>query len=64
MQHKKRSIVVGIDNRAADIKNTYNINYISRQDLPNELQEMIMSSFKTELNIDEQKINMWKNQFQ
>lgn len=64
MQHKKRSIVVGIDNRAADIKNTYNINYISRQDLPNELQEIIMSSFKTELNIDEQKINMWKNQFQ
>lgn len=62
MQHKVRSIILIVDNRARDMQNTYNINAIER-DTINRLEEMINSEFATEVKIDEEKINRWKNQF-
>lgn len=63
MQNFVRSIILIIDNRARDIKENYNINSIERDEIDTKLEKMINSSFKTEININEEAINEWKKQF-
>lgn len=62
MQHKVRSIILIVDNRARDMQKTYNINAIERDDV-DRLEGMINSDFATDVKIDEEKINAWKSQF-
>lgn len=62
MQHKVRSVILIVDNRARDMQKTYNINAIERDDVSN-LSPMINSDFSTNIKIDESKIERWKNQF-
>lgn len=62
MQHKVRSIILIVDNRARDMQKTYNINAIERNDI-NSLEQMIQSKFATDIKIDEEKIKAWKRQF-
>ena len=62
MQNFVRSIILIIDNRARDIKETYNIVAIERNKIL-ELESVINSKFETKINIDEEKIKEWKNQF-
>ncbi len=61
MQHKVRSLILIVDNRAADMGETYNINTIKRYD--KNLENIINSEIVTNINIDEEKINAWKSQF-
>lgn len=63
MQHKVRSIILIIDNRTRDMKSSYGLNAIERNDI-NQLETMIKSDFKTDIRIDEEKINLWKRQFE
>lgn len=62
MQHKVRSIILIVDNRARDMQKTYNINAIERNNI-DDLEKMIQSEFATNIKIDEDKINAWKSQF-
>ena len=62
LQHKKRTIILTVDNRARDIKANYNIPTIERDDIE-KLSDMINSSFDTNISIDVNLINEWKNQF-
>lgn len=62
MRHKKRTIIISIDERAQGMSETYNINTIHRSDFSS-LEEMINSEFKTNVNIDFRKVELWKNQF-
>ena len=62
MQHKKRSIIIQIDNRTKDMKETYNLNVIERSNIL-ELESYINSSITTDININEKEINEWKTQF-
>jgi polysaccharide pyruvyl transferase len=62
MQHKVRSIILIVDNRARDMQKTYNINAIERDNI-DDLGEMIRSEFTTDIKIDEDKIKLWKSQF-
>ena len=62
MQKMKRTIIVGVDNRAYAMHLTYNFNYINRNSIEN-LENMINSSLDTVINIDERKINSFLNQF-
>ncbi len=62
MQHKVRSIILIVDNRARDMHDSYNINAIERGDIES-LRAKINSSFATEIKIDEEKIKSWKAQF-
>lgn len=62
MKHEVRSIILIVDNRARDMKDSYNLVCIERDDIDN-LEKLINSSFKTRLNIDYKKINDFKNQF-
>lgn len=63
LQHKKRSIIISIDNRAREKKKDFNIPCIERNEMSN-LNKMINSSFKTEINIPIENINKWKSQFE
>lgn len=62
MQHKVRSIILIVDNRARDMQENYNINAIERDDMDN-LEVKINSEFTTDVKIDQEKINNWKSQF-
>ena len=63
MQNFVRSIILIVDNRARDMQETYNLPAIERNNIDNDLEKMINSNFKTEINIDETKIKEWKKQF-
>lgn len=62
MQHKVRSIILIVDNRARDMQGTYNINAIERDNI-NDLEALINSEFTTDIEIDQSKIKLWKDQF-
>lgn len=62
MQYKIRSIILIVDNRARDMQESYNINTVEREKI-DDLQDMLNSSFSTQVNIDEEKISKWKKQF-
>jgi len=61
MQNNVRSIIIVIDNRARDMQKTYNLNAIERSNIA-DLDNMINSNIKTNVNIDMKKISEWKNQ--
>ncbi len=63
MRQFKRSVILIVDNRARDIKKTYNIPAIERNDIVERLPDMINEEFATKVNIDESKIAEWKKQF-
>lgn len=62
MQNFVRSIIIVVDNRTRDMKETYNIVAVDRNNLQ-ELDKMINSSFETEIKINEDRIAEWKAQF-
>ena len=62
MQHHCRSIIIGVDNRALDIKQKYNINCFYRNDIET-IEKFINSTFETNVCIDEEAILDWKKQF-
>ncbi|MBR2908115.1 MAG: polysaccharide pyruvyl transferase family protein [Clostridia bacterium] len=63
MQCKKRAIIIEVDNRATDMKGSINLPSLGRSELQSRLEEMIFSSFETRLNINEEAIRSWKEQF-
>lgn len=63
MQNFVRSIILIVDNRARDMKETYNLPAIERNKIKEDLQEMLTSDYETRINIDEKKIEEWKKQF-
>lgn len=63
LNYKVRTIIIIVDNRARDIKETYNLVAVERKDIDKELKKIINSSFKTQININEENIKIWKKQF-
>ena len=62
MQKGRRSIILIVDNRARSMKRDYNLNCIER-DRIDELEQYINSDIKTDIKINEENINRWKDQF-
>lgn len=62
MRHKKRSIIIGIDERAHGMNETYNLNIIDRKDFGN-LEKIINSEFVTDVLVDFNSVNKWLDQF-
>lgn len=63
LQKFRRSILIVIDNRAREKAIDFNFNVIERTDISKDLDRLINSSFSTKIDIDLEKINMWKQQF-
>lgn len=64
MRLKKRSIIIIVDNRARDMKNTYGLVTIERARINQELNKKINSTFETKIKINETAIKKWKKQFE
>lgn len=62
LQLECRSIIVTVDNRAKEKEKDYNIKTIDRNDIES-LEDMINSSFETEIKIPLDNIEKWKSQF-
>lgn len=62
MRHKKRSIIIAIDERAREINKSNNLNCIEKDDIDS-LDKMINSEFATEIKMPFDIIEKWKNQF-
>jgi len=62
LQKKKRTIIIGIDNRAIEKQKDFNLTCINRDEIE-ALEEKINSVFSTEINIPIDNINKWKSQF-
>jgi polysaccharide pyruvyl transferase WcaK-like protein len=62
MQHKSRSIIIAIDERAHGMNQSYNLNIINRNNI-HELENMINSEIDTNVNLNFERINNWKKQF-
>lgn len=62
MQNFVRSIILTVDNRAEDMKSSYNLNTVERHDIE-KVQNMIHTNFATNVSINEKNIAAWKSQF-
>ena len=62
MQKYKRAIIIGVDNRARAMNIDYNFNFIEREEIE-KLEDMINTSFATEINLNERNINAFLHQF-
>lgn len=63
MQNYVRALIIIVDNRARDMKKSYNLPTIERENIKDDLENMINSNYKIDINIDLDKINEWKGQF-
>lgn len=62
MRHKKRSIIISVDERARSMSDTYNLNTIERSDL-HMLEAMIHGDIVSNVNLDRSAIQSWLDQF-
>ena len=62
LQKKRRAIILGIDNRAAEKSKDFNLNVLSRKNI-NKLEQLLKTEFETDININEKNITKWKSQF-
>lgn len=63
IRHGVRTIIITIDNRAEDMKETYNLPVIQRNCIKDELRAFINSSFETNIQVPIDRIERWKEQF-
>ncbi len=63
LQHKRRSIILIVDNRVRSMKASYGINCLEREDVAS-LDALINSKVPTRMNINEEAINSWLSQFE
>ncbi len=61
MQHKRRTVILSVDNRARDMAESYNLHVLDRAS--DKLEEKINSEFATDIKINEENIRTWKSQF-
>ena len=62
MRHKKRRIIIAIDERAREINKCNNLNCVDKNNI-GELEGLINSEFETKIIMPFDKIEQWKNQF-
>lgn len=63
LQYKRRTIIISVDNRAAEMGSNFNLPVVSRQEIPRLLEKRIISSWPTEVRLPEESISVWKKQF-
>lgn len=63
MQHKKRTIIIAIDNRVRNLNEAYSLHVVERDNI-HELPKLIESSFMTDVKLKEENIKKWLSQFE
>jgi len=60
LQHKKRSIIIAVDNRALSFGRDFNLPIIDRNNIE-ELEEIINTQFQINIKLDKKAIELFKN---
>lgn len=63
LQYKRRSIIISVDNRAAEMGSNFNLPVIGRKEIHSLLEKRIESAWPTEVRLPEKSIAEWKKQF-
>lgn len=63
MRHKRRSIIIAIDERAREINKANNLICTEKDEIKSQLAMLINSCFPTKIVMDYNSINLWKEQF-
>lgn len=63
LRHKRRSIILAIDNRAKEIGKDINLPVVDREDTE-KLSSFIQDNWPTRINLPVENIVLWKSQFQ
>ena len=63
LNYKKRTIIVGVDNRAAEIAKDTNLTVVPREHMERELPDMLERNCEMKLHIPMENIAKWKAQF-
>lgn len=63
MRHRKRSIIIVIDERAREINKSNNLVCLERNRITTELEPMINSHFETKIKMPLEAIDKWRTQF-
>ena len=63
LQHKRRTLIIAVDNRATEMGKDFNLPVVQRNNVAITLDKKINSVWKTAIQIDQAAINTWKNQF-
>lgn len=63
LQHKRRSIIVGVDHRANIMGKDLNLPVVDRYKTDKTLESMIINEFSTRINLPLDNIQRWKAQF-
>jgi len=63
LQHKRRTIIIGIDNRGIEMGNNFKLPIVPRERIDIELEEKINGAWPTEVELDQKAIIKWKSQF-
>lgn len=62
MQKGRRALIIGVDNRAKEKQTNFNIPVLERQHI-GQLQQKLASDIEIRINLPEQEIARWKQQF-
>lgn len=62
LQNKRRTIILGIDNRALEKSKDFNLVVLKRENIA-ELSKLLNSKFETKINLPSENIKKWKSQF-
>ena len=62
LNFKRRSLIIGVDNRALEINKDTNLPFIDRSRIE-DIEKWVNRSFETEINLPYDNINEWKAQF-
>jgi len=63
LEHGRRTIIIGVDNRAVELGRDFDLPIIPRKEITMQLEGRINDTWRTEVKIDEQAIADWKGQF-
>lgn len=63
LQKGKRTCIIGIDNRALEMRNSFNLPVLERTDITN-LELIINNEVNIDIKLPINNINLWRNQFE
>jgi len=63
MQYQRRSIIIGVDNRATEMGKDFRLPVICRAELQTHLENRIRSKWQTDVRLPQRTITEWKEQF-
>lgn len=63
MQYKRRAIIIGVDNRAFEKRNDFNLTVIDRKEIKNKLKSILSNKIVNSIILPFRNIDMWKSQF-